>query len=225
MENRLIKVLFVEGDLIFARAVRESLSALTASRIELQVSENLDDATRRLNERRYDAVLLNLFLADSRGMSTFAKVHSQVPTLPIVILTGYDNESLAIEAVRQGAQDYLVRSKVDGKILSRVLRYAIERKRVERRLIAQHAVTSVLAESTTLSGATPKILQAVCESLEWEMGALWNVDVQGEILRCVAVWHMPAARIPQFAATTRDYTFPNGVGLPGRIWGIGEPVW
>src|SRR2546428_3988342 len=74
MENRLIKVLFVEGDLIFARAVRESLSALTASRIELQVSENLDDATRRLNERRYDAVLLNLFLADSRGMSTFAKV-------------------------------------------------------------------------------------------------------------------------------------------------------
>src|SRR5438093_1761406 len=57
------------------------------------------------------------------------------------------------------------------------------------------------------------------------MGALWNVDVQREILRCVAVWHMPAARIPQFEATTRDYTFPKGVGLPGRIWGIGEPVW
>src|SRR5256885_437173 len=182
MENRLIKVLLVEGDLIFARAVRESLSALTASRIDLRVSENLDDATRRLNERRYDAVLLNLFLADSRGMSTFAKVHSLVPTSPIVILTGRDNESLAIEAVRRGAQDYLVRSKVDGKILSRVIRYAIERKRVERRLIAQHAVTSVLAESTTLSGATPKILQAVCESLEWEMGALWKVD---ELVLCL----------------------------------------
>src|SRR6267143_4039091 len=175
MENRLIKVLLVEGDLIFARAVRKSLSALTASRIELRASENLEDATRRLNEHRYDAVLLNLFLADSRGMNTFAKVHSQVPTLPIVILTCCDNESLALEAVRQGAQDYLVKSKVDGKILSRVIRYAVERKRVERRLAAQHAVTSVLAESATLNDATPRILQAVCESLEWEMGALWKV--------------------------------------------------
>jgi PAS domain S-box-containing protein len=225
MDNRLIKVLMVEGDLIFARKLRQSLSDLTSVRIDLQTSENMEDALRRLNEQRYDAMLLNLFLPDSRGIGTFAKVLSQAPTLPIVILTCCDNEALALEAVREGAQDYLVKSKVDGKILARVIRYAMERKRVERRLAAQHAVTSVLAESATLNDATPRILQAVCESLEWEMGALWKVDAQNEVLRCVAVWHMPAAQIPEFEASTRRFTFPQGVGLPGRIWSSGRPAW
>ncbi|HKS35817.1 MAG TPA: PAS domain-containing protein [Verrucomicrobiae bacterium] len=225
MENRLIKVLLVEGDLGFARKLRQSLSDLTSVRIDLQTSENLEEALRRLNEQRYDAMLLNLFLPDSRGIGTFARVLSLAPTLPIVILTCCDNETLALEAVREGAQDYVVKSKVDGKILARVIRYAIERKRVERRLAAQHAVTSVLAESTTLNDATPRILQALCESLEWEMGALWKVDAPADVLRCVAVWHMPAAQIPEFEASTRRFTFSQGVGLPGRIWSSGRPVW
>jgi PAS domain S-box-containing protein len=225
MKSGLIEVLLVESDLIFAREVRGSLSALKGCRIELRVSENLNDATERLKGHRYDAVLLDLFLSDSSGISTFVNVHSQVSNLPVIILTCRENETLATEAVRQGAQDYLVRSKMDGRNLSRVIRYAIERKRAERRLIAQYAVTSVLAESMNLRVATPKILQAVCESLECEMGALWNVDIQQETLRCVAVWPLPAARIPQFEAITRDCTFPKGVGLPGRIWSVGEPVW
>ena len=225
MESRVIKVLLVEGDLKFARTLRESLSALTTARIQLRMSENLENAIRRLGEERFDAVLLNLFLADSRGMNTFAQVHSRAATLPIVILTCCDNESLALEAVRQGAQDYLVKSKVDGKILSRVIRYAIERKRLERRLAAQHAVTSVLAESATLSEAAPRILQAVCESLEWDVGALWKADAAAEVLRCVAVWHTPAMSIPEFLAVTRQRTFRKEAGLPGRIWGGGKPAW
>src|SRR5207249_4284110 len=158
------------------------------------------------------------FLPDSQGVNTFGRIHSHAPTLPVVIVTNCDNDVLALESVRQGAQDYVVKSKVDGKTLLRVIRYAIERKRVDRRLAAQHAVTSVLAESATLSEATPKILRAICESLEWDMGALWKVDPPAESLRCIAVWHTRATEIPEFESITRGHTFAKGVGLPGRIW-------
>lgn len=225
MENRLIKVLLVEGDPGLARVWRESLAALTHARIELIASANLADALQRLKGRRYDAMLLNLFLPDHRGIGTLKKVQGLAPALPIVILTCCDTEALALEAVREGAQDYLIKSKVDGKILSRVLRYAIERKRVERRLAAQHAVASVLAESATLDGAAPRILQAMCESLEWEMGALWKLDAPARVLRCVALWHTPAVPFTEFSAVTRRRTFACGVGLPGRIWASGKSAW
>jgi DNA-binding NtrC family response regulator len=178
MDNTSIKVLLVEGDVRFARTLRDSLTSLTSARIDLQASENLAEALRRFSQTRFDAILLDLDLPDSRGLATFVRVQRQAPKVPIVVLAGYDNERQALDAVRQGAQDYLIRSKADGKILSRVIRHAIERKRLERRLAAQHAVTRVLAESATLSEATPRILQAICESLEWEMGALWKVDAQ-----------------------------------------------
>ena len=225
MQPQPLKALLVEGDSQFACAVRASLSALTGARIELHVSETLGDALRRIRLERFDAILLNLFLSDAQGVNTFARIHSQAPTLPVVIVASCDNDVLALESVRQGAQDYVVKSKVDGKILLRVIRYAIERKRVDRRLAAQHAVTSVLAEAVTLSEATPKILQAICESLEWDMGALWKVDAPAESLRCIAVWHTPAAQIPEFESITRGHTFAKGVGLPGRIWDSGLPAW
>src|SRR2546426_2006908 len=225
MESTSIKVLLVESDLRFARALQENLSALTNARIELIVSENLAKTLRRVSETRFDAILLDLDLSDSHGLATFASVQTGAPKVPIVVLAGYDNEHQALDAVRHGAQDYLVKAKADGKILSRVIRHAIERKRVERRLAAQHAVTRVLSESATLSEATPRILQAVCESLEWEMGALWKVDTQAEALRCVALWHMPTAQTPEFDASTRQYTFTRGIGLPGRIWASGKPTW
>src|SRR6266536_903758 len=130
MQPESLQALLVEGDSQFVRAVRASLSALTGARIELQVSETLDDALHRLRLERFDAILLNLFLSDSQGVNTFARIHSQAPTLPVVIVTSCDNDVLALDSVRQGAQDYVVKSKVDGKILLRVIRYAIERKRV-----------------------------------------------------------------------------------------------
>ena len=225
MQPRSLKALLVEGDSKFACAMRESLSSLTGARIDLRTSETLDEALRHIRSEHFDAILLNLFLSDSQGLSTFARIRAQAPTMPIIIVTSCDNDTLALESVRQGAQDYLVKSKVDGKILSRVVRYAIERKRVERRLAAQHAVTSVLAESASLTEATPRILQATCESLELEMGALWKVDGQAAELRCVAVWHVPGAHIPEFEAITRGSIFSKGAGLPGRIWATGKPSW
>ncbi len=100
-----------------------------------------------------------------------------------------------------------------------------ERERAKRRLAAQHAVTHILGESHTLEDAAPKILQAICETAGWEMGALWSVDRQADVLRCVQAWHVPGLHIHEFVAQTRQTAFPRGIGLPGRVWAATRPTW
>jgi PAS domain S-box-containing protein len=103
-----------------------------------------------------------------------------------------------------------------------------QRRRAERRLSVQYTATRVLAESPRLADAVPQILQAICESLGWEAGALWRVDPQAGVLRCSHVWHAPASRTDvsgQFVALCGRTTFAPGVGLPGRVWADGQPAW
>ncbi len=100
-----------------------------------------------------------------------------------------------------------------------------ERKRAEQRLMAQHTVTQVLAEAATLEEATAKILQAVCECLVWDVGALWSLDKEAGVLRCVEVWHKESIEVPEFEAISRETTFIPGIGLPGRVWFSREPLY
>jgi PAS domain S-box-containing protein len=100
-----------------------------------------------------------------------------------------------------------------------------EQKREAARLAAQYAVTRVLAEAPTLASATPRILQAVCESLDWSVGAIWRVDQKDKVLRCVETWHMPSAQVNEFDQGTHSRTFLQGVGLPGRVWSQAQSAW
>jgi len=87
----------------------------------------------------------------------------------------------------------------------------------QRQLAAEYATARVLAESARLAEATPRILEAICTTLGWEYGALWRVDEQAGVLRCVAVWPVFGATITKFEAESRSMTFTRGVGLPGRV--------
>src|SRR5437870_4525922 len=100
-----------------------------------------------------------------------------------------------------------------------------ERKRADQRQTAQHAVTRVLAESTSLHDATPQILQAIGRGVGWEVGAIWNVDPGAKLLRCIEVWQLPGAPVAEFVELTRKSVFAPGVGIPGQVWAKGEPVW
>jgi PAS domain S-box-containing protein len=93
-----------------------------------------------------------------------------------------------------------------------------------RRLVAEHATSRVLAESTRLAEATPRVLEAVCTTLDWEHGAFWQVDPQAGVLRCVDLWTPPGARFAEFEALSRATTFAPGVGLPGRVWAERRPA-
>jgi PAS domain S-box-containing protein len=113
----------------------------------------------------------------------------------------------------------------DGPFFTGIIRDITQRKSVERRLAAEHTVTRVLAESVSLGEATPKILQAICESLGWQTGAFWTVDEHAKLLRCSETWHSPSLNLEKFETFTKKTTFLPGVGLPGRVWTSGEPAW
>lgn len=103
-----------------------------------------------------------------------------------------------------------------------------ERSRLERArrvLDAQFDVTRVLAEAKSLREATPRILESVCSSIGWEVGAIWRVDDADHCVRCVDVHVAPGIRASRFAAHSRARAFPIGVGLPGRVWQTRGPVW
>ena len=82
-----------------------------------------------------------------------------------------------------------------------------------------------LAESATLTDATPRMLNAICEGLGWEFGALWRIDPVASVLRCAGTWHSPSVSIDEFESITISQVFSPGIGLPGRVWSTGEPAW
>jgi len=98
-----------------------------------------------------------------------------------------------------------------------------ERATRERRRGADYAVTQILAGARTLAEATPRILQAICESLGWDIGILWAVDPAAQRLRCVDAWHMPSVEAGRFEELSRTTAFAPGVGLPGRVWAGARP--
>jgi two-component system cell cycle sensor histidine kinase/response regulator CckA len=105
------------------------------------------------------------------------------------------------------------------------LRDITERKRAENRLSAQYTVTLALAESNTIDEGASKILQAICESLDWEYGSLWTVDRSPNVLRCSQVWQALGAAADEFEAVSRGSVFAPGAGLPGRVWNDSKAVW
>jgi PAS domain S-box-containing protein len=125
-----MRILLIEDNPGDARLVQEILKQVGDKSI-FQVAEYLEHGLQLLTSQDIDVVLLDMNLPDSRGLDTLTKLQNQHPLIPIVVMTSNDDAGLATQAVRLGAQDYLVKGKVEGELLRRSLAYAIERKRSE----------------------------------------------------------------------------------------------
>jgi PAS domain S-box-containing protein len=123
-----IRVLIVEDNFVDVLWVQAELAQIKTLIFEITHVKNLAEALDRLNCESFDVVLLDLGLPDSHGLETFLEVHRSCREIPVVVASGLDDEALAIEAVRNGAQDYLVKDKWDGFRLSCAIAYAIERQ-------------------------------------------------------------------------------------------------
>jgi len=139
MENGGIKVLLVEDSESDARLLAESLAADGVGDIALSTTISLEGAREFLLNNPADAVLLDLTLPDSSGLETLGLFRSGFPLMPVVVLTGLENEKTGVDAVRMGAQDYLVKGQSDARLIARAVHYAIERKAAEEALRASEA--------------------------------------------------------------------------------------
>jgi two-component system, cell cycle response regulator len=139
-----LKILLVEDNLADADWIGEILSEDNWYKLDLKHVQRVGEAIHSLSENSFDAILLDLSLPDSQGMNSLDLVRKQAPHLPIIVLTALNDRNLAIESVRQGAQDYLVKGKFEGELLLRSIRYAIERQRTEVNLRQQALMKKML---------------------------------------------------------------------------------
>lgn len=130
MFNKIIKTLLVEDNPGDARLVKEALIDAQDAQFEIVHFDRLKQALEELKEKNFDIILLDLTLPDETGLNTLYRTHNEVPHIPIVVLTGLSDHELALKALQEGAQDYLVKGQVESDLLSRSIRYAIERAQI-----------------------------------------------------------------------------------------------
>ena len=127
MSEKPLNILLVEDNPDDALLIEAALAESQNGRFSLRRASRLTEGLETLSQGNVDVLLLDLSLPDSHGPETFTKARSGSPDIPIIVLTGLDDETVASQAVRQGAQDYLVKNQVDSPLLSRSIRYALER--------------------------------------------------------------------------------------------------
>jgi diguanylate cyclase (GGDEF)-like protein/PAS domain S-box-containing protein len=160
-----MNILLIEDHKPDAVLLRELLSEDARQSFHLVHAERLEDGLALLKQEHFDVALLDLSLPDAFGHDTFWRLHQQAPNLPIIVLTGLDDEDLAIKLAQAGAQDYLVKSDLNSGILHRSIHYAIERKRVEEKLRLAATVFDSTLEGILITDAKTNIIsanQALC---------------------------------------------------------------
>jgi two-component sensor histidine kinase/CheY-like chemotaxis protein len=136
MSDRHIKILLIEDNPGHTCLIQEMLSEAKGVTFDSECTDRLSKGLERIDGGNFDVILLDLFLPDSKGFATFRKVHTEAPGVPIIVLSGLDDEELAVKAVQEGAQDYLVKGHVESNLLARSIRYAMGRKQSEDQIRA-----------------------------------------------------------------------------------------
>ena len=125
------RVLLVEDDPLYANLVKELLTWDLRWQLALSWCDHLSEALEQLSREPFDVILLDMSLPDSQGLKTLERILDTVETVPVVVVTGAEDEELANQAILHGAQDYLVKGTFDGRAMNRAIHYAIDRKRAE----------------------------------------------------------------------------------------------
>lgn len=137
MNNERSTILLIEDNPDDALLIQELLADTGSASFDWVWAERLSEGLDRLATGKIDVVLLDLSLPDSHGLETFTTAQTQAPDVPIIMLTGLDDEELAVQAVQKGAQDYLTKNRLEGQLLVRSLRYAVERQNLLAEVVRQ----------------------------------------------------------------------------------------
>ena len=236
MSDKYTKILLIEDNPSYARLVQKMLAVSSQVEYQIECADRLSTGLEYLVKGEIDVVLLDLGLPDSKGLDTLDKVCAWAPAVPIVVLTGIDDETLAVQAVRQGAQDYLVKGDIDSKTMWRVMRYAIERKWVEEALRKSEEKYHTLYESSKdgiaffdMQGNLLEANPAFLDMLGYTMEEIKKLNYQQLTPK---KWHEMEADIVEKQIVTKgysneyekEYVRKDGTLLPitTRLWLISD---
>lgn len=217
------QVLLIEDSSADALLIREMVDRADGARFNIQHVDRLAQGLAQLSKDSFDVVLLDLSLPDSQGFATFTSLQSTVPQIPTIVLTGLNDKDIALKAMQHGAQDYLVKGSVDGDLLKRTMRYAIERKHAEealRQRTAQLEALHDIALEITSQLELEKLLHSITSRAMELVGA--NAGMLGlyrparggvEIAMCIGIDEMPEKTF-----------FRPGEGLTGRVLTTGKAL-
>lgn len=198
MMLEVIQILIVEDNPIEIKLLIQMLTGQETVRFNITHAFNLQDALAFLQTEHFEVILLDLGLPDSWGMDTLIEVRRRYPQAPIIILTSLNNDEFALQAVHQGAQDYLVKGQIDQNVLIRSIRYALERHRLENSLRESRERFSLFM--CNLPGAAfMRDLQGRYVYVNEQMGQLYSQKKKKWIGKTLEeIWP------PEFAAHLRD---------------------
>jgi len=187
-EQRLMRILLIEDNPGDQRLIKEILNE-SCEQPEIHWSTDLADGLDAVKKEDYDLILLDLNLPDSMGLKTFEKIYNAAPTFPIVVLTGTDDEETGTKSLKLGAQDYLIKGRVDSYSLGKSVRFAVERKLAAEKLDkykAKVARSELFASLGTISAAMVHELSqpmtVINLSIESAVGILKDADCPPEVL-------------------------------------------
>src|SRR5207249_733316 len=152
-------------------------------------------------------------------------------SLPVGTILGLAAGAREMSGLRKDGKQFpveLALSAVQGEaehLTVAFVRDVTQRKKAQSYLAAHYTATCTLAEAQTLGEALPQILLAICDSLNWDAGTFWRIDGSANVIRCAGSYEVPGSRLPNLVDAAQALALPSGVGLPGRAWSTGEPVW
>ena len=202
-DDDLIRVLFVEDSPTAARLIKAFLSQSDESRFTVHHTASLAEGLEAFHSTGADVVLLDLSLPDSRGLDTFLAMQRHAPRAPIVVLSGHDDQDLAVEALRCGAQDYLLKGKTDHHLLIRSLLYAIQRVQAEAERRQKQRLQGALELAAAACHELNQPLQAVAGHTDL---LLESADPKGPLERRVRIIKEQVDRLTQITRKLRRVT-------------------
>jgi PAS domain S-box-containing protein len=221
-----LHALLIEDNLSDAELIRELLSEATvdtkSAQIYIEQEETLLEGMKRYSENggAFDIILLDLGLPDSQGLETFTKLAERASHIPIIVLTGLDDVNLAVETVRRGAQDYLVKGRHDGEVLLRAIRYAVERKRAEAKIARLNRLYTVLSKTNEAMWRIreqKKLYEEACRIVVEEglfrMAWIGRTEPATHLVTPVAYWGVEEGYLDSITISAEDV--PEGRGPTG----------
>lgn len=228
------KILVVEDDPTLLQSI---VQLLALDGYDITTAVDGEEGIKEFKKGNFDVVVTDVKMPKINGIEMMKALKAFDSSAEIIVITGFGTMSMTIEVMRLGAYDFLKKPEDLPHRLRHTVEHALEKRALSLKnqellevledqimdktqeanwLATQHAITNILAESTGLEQAVPKILSQVLERLEWDMGIMWQLNRNRDALQCIDICN--SQQIEGFASKHKERTFSMGEGLPGAVW-------